>query len=538
MTSHRLIPLTAFIALPVATTYGGSASAATDAETATDQVSPAPALTAAEAEAESARILARLKAVQSPVVKRAAKTEKPPVMSTAVPVEQPSAKPLLTIEPVALIEKAEEPPVQQPPAMQASAKIPAAKVTDQETTNITAALQAIQSELSEQKKLIASQNALIQSQNDKIKQLELHNQLVRAAVPVETPFALSQMRAAGIQPSQVETASVQIGTTPDDELTMPEGPVGEAPPAANNIEQKVEAVPEGQGVLTPRGQFVLDPSIEYTRSSTNRLVFRGIELIPGIQIGAIEASDADRDTIIGTFAMRYGLTNRLEIEGRIPALYRKDRIQVVQQRDDQITREIGLEETGIGDAEISLRYQLNRPKAQNPIWVAGLRVKTDTGTSPYEIPFDEFGVATGLATGSGFWGVQPSLSFLLPSDPVVIYGGTGYLWNIERNINKVVGDVLVGKVDPGDAINASVGFGFALNPRFSFSLGYRHNYIFSTKTQLGDTLQESNDIQVGALNFGMSYRLSQKQSLNLGFQFGVTEDAPDVSIVARIPFRF
>lgn len=513
MTINRLSPLAAIVALPVAAFYGGGAMAATTDTPDADHVSNEPRLTAEEAEAETARIIARLRAVQAPAVSQAAEPKKLPIKVAAAPAPTPA--PTAT-------------PIKQPPV----------KVSAQETTNITAALQAIQSELSEQKQLIASQNALIQSQNDKIQQLELHNQLVRAATPVETPFALSQMRGAGIQQSQVETAAVQIGTTPDDNLTLPDGPVGEAPPAANNVEQKVEAVPEGQGVLTPRGQFVLDPSIEYTRSSTNRLVFRGIELIPGIQIGAIEASDADRDTIIGTFAMRYGLTNRLEIEGRVPLLYRKDRIQVVQQREEQITREVGLEETGVGDAEISLRYQLNRPKPQSPIWIAGLRVKTDTGSSPFEIPFDEFGVATGLATGSGFWGVQPSLSFLLPSDPVVIYGGAGYLWNIERDIDREVGGVLVGKVDPGDAINASVGFGFALNPRFSFSLGYRHNYIFSTKTQLGDTLQESNDIQVGSLNFGMSYRLSEKQSLNLGFQFGVTEDAPDVSIVARIPLRF
>ena len=66
---------------------------------------------------------------------------------------------------------------------------------------------------------------------------------------------------------------------------------------------------------------MFDPSLEYTRSSTNRLVFRGIELIPGIQIGLIEATDADRDTFAGTASLRYGVTNRLEIEGRVPYLY-------------------------------------------------------------------------------------------------------------------------------------------------------------------------------------------------------------------------
>jgi hypothetical protein len=402
-------------------------------------------------------------------------------------------------------------------------------------SDMAASFDAIRAELAEQKKMIADQNVLIKMQDEKIKQLELHNQLVRAETNVASPWSLSQLRGAGMQPAPNSTPADSL---PVDDTALPDGPVGEAPPATQNIEQKVAAVPEGQGVLTPRGQFVLDPSIEYTLSSTNRLVFRGIELIPGIQIGAIEASDADRETAIGTFAMRYGLTNRLEIEGRIPLLYRRDRIQVVQQRGDQIVREISLNETDIGDAEFALRYQINEPKGQNLIWIAGLRVKSDTGKSPYEIPFDEFGVATGLATGSGFWGIQPSVSFLLPSDPVVLFGGVGYLWNIERDVNRVVGDVLVGKVDPGDAVNASVGFGFALNPRFSFSLGYRHNYIFSTRTELGDTVQDSKDIQVGSLNFGMSYRLSERQSLNLGFQFGVTADAPDVSMTLRIPFRF
>lgn len=404
------------------------------------------------------------------------------------------------------------------------------------SSGIAASLLAIQSELREQQALIASQNAMIQAQSDRIAELEARRFKHYSPLPTEGPLALSQLRGAG--DPQAQAAAAQVGTTPGDDLTIPDQPVGEAPPQSRNIERQVEAVPEGQGVLTPRGRFVLDPSIEYTGASTNRLVFRGIELIPGIQIGAIEASDADRDTIIATVAGRYGLTNRLEVEGRVPLLFRKDRIQVVQQREEQITREIDLEETGVGDAELSLRYQLNQPKPQSPIWVAGLRVKSDTGTSPFEVPFDEFGVATGLATGSGFWGVQPSLSFLLPSDPVVIYGGAGYLWNIERDIDRQVGDTFVGNVDPGDAVNASVGFGFALNPRFSFSLGYRHNYIFSTKTELGDTIQESDDVQVGSFNFGMSYRLAERQSLNLGFQFGVTEDAPDVSIVARIPTRF
>jgi hypothetical protein len=266
-------------------------------------------------------------------------------------------------------------------------------------------------------------------------------------------------------------------------------------------------------VLTRAGHFVFEPSFEYTRSSTNRLVFRGIELIPGIQIGLIEATDADRDTLVGTASLRYGISDRLEAEVRMPYLYRNDRIEVAQQRDEGIVRSIALREKGIGDAEFSLRYQFNRPVGQKPIFVA-----------------------TGLATGSGVWAVQPGVNFLMPSDPAVIYGGAAYLYHIPRNVNEMVGDVKIGRVDPGDAISANIGFGFALNPRFSFSLGYRHNYIFPTKTDIGDTRQKSNYLHVGSLNLGMSYRLTERNVLNLGFEIGVTEDAPDVSITLRMPF--
>jgi hypothetical protein len=324
--------------------------------------------------------------------------------------------------------------------------------------------------------------------------------------------------------------------------TPPAQPVGEAPSGESQAEQlrsHVEAVPDGQGVLTPRGTFVFEPSVEYVQSSTDRLVFRGVELVPGLQLGIIEASSADRSTGVGTGTFRYGLTNRLEAEVRVPFVYRHDRIQVVQQRDQGIVRNLTYDERGIGDVEFALRYQLNQPKqAQEPIFVGSVRVKSDTGKGPFDIDYDQFGIATGLATGSGFWAVQPGVNFLLPSDPVVIYGSVGYLYNISRNVNKTIGGALVGRVDPGDAISGNLGFGFALNPRFSFSLGYEHSYIFPTTTEIGGTLQRSSRLQVGALVLGMSYRLSERQTMNWNFEIGATKDAPDVAITLRLPIDF
>ena len=397
----------------------------------------------------------------------------------------------------------------------AVAALPAYPAWATESEQLQLQLQRLSEELQEQRALIHQQQARIDEQQREINALK-------------TSIDLHNIRGAGL--ARAATSAVQA--TP-----LPDQPVGEGPPEpAMDERAEVQAIPRELGVLSPAGSLVFDPSIEYTRSSTNRLVFRGIELIPGIQIGLIEATDADRDTLVGTAALRYGLTDRLEIEARLPYLYRNDRIEVVQQRDEGIVRNIRLKANDIGDAEATIRYQLNGGGPLKPIWVASLRVKSDTGKGPFEIPFDEFGVATGLATGSGFWGIQPGISFLLPSDPVVIYGGLSYFYHIGRDIDREVGDAFIGHVDPGDSIAANIGFGFALNPRFSYSLGYRHNYIFPTRSEIGDTTQRSNKLHVGALNFGMSYRVTEKQTINLGFEFGVTEDAPDVSIVLRSPF--
>ncbi|WP_447412426.1 hypothetical protein, partial [Clostridium perfringens] len=86
--------------------------------------------------------------------------------------------------------------------------------------------------------------------------------------------------------------------------------------------------------------------------------------------------------------------------------------------------------------------------------------------------------------------------------PVVIYAGVSYLYQIPRNINRTVGGTLIGRVTPGGTASANVGFGFSINPRFSFSLGYSHSYIFPTSTELNGSRQRSTSSTVGALDFG------------------------------------
>ena len=407
------------------------------------------------------------------------------------------------------------------------------------------ALVAAQSQrLNDQEALLARQAEMLEAQSRRIDERWRVAGTETAAlaapgglsgVTVLDPAGLEAWRAGqdtslstGQDPSQAP------GQTPGTRSAIQAPP----PPTLSERGLQLSAIPEEVAVLSPKGQASFDFSAEYTRSSANRLVFRGVEIVPGLQIGVIEASEADRDTLGATIAGRYGITDRIEVDARIPYLKRNDTITTVQQRDEAVSRTIDLKGDGIGDVEAGIRYQINGGEKGRPIFVAGLRAKSDTGEGPFDIPRDEFGVASRLATGSGFWGVEPSISMLYPSDPAVIFASLSYFAHLPKDIDKTEGDVRVGRVDPGDSIGMGIGFAFSLNPRFSYSLGYKHNYIRPTTTELNDTTQKSKSLQVGALTFGLSYRVTERFSLNGNFEFGVTEDAPDMRFVLRVPVLF
>ena len=344
--------------------------------------------------------------------------------------------------------------------------------------------------------------------------------------------ALSRIRAGSAVYAMADAGAMQVEPVTGN---APQRPVGEAPPPERKVE--VTALPERVGVLTPKGKFVMTPSVEYVRSSSNRLVFRGVEIVPGIQLGVIEANDADRDSVVGAVGLRYGLTRRLEIEGRIPYVYRHDRVTTVAQRDETISRTIELDGQGAGDVELSARYQINEVRPGKPIFVANARYKPATGLGPYDVGYDEFGVAEELSTGSGFSAIEGGVTMLYPTDPAVIFASLSYLHNMPEDIDKMIGNTMVGRVEPGDSIGASLGFGLSLNPRFSVSFGYSHNYIFPTKTEIGTTWQESNSLQVGSILMGWSFRLTEKLTLSNNFSFGVTSDAPGLQAVISLPGR-
>lgn len=387
-------------------------------------------------------------------------------------------------------------------------------------------LRALEQALDQQKRIIAEQQQLISQQRKDLDAL--------------TPTQLDQIRGAALPPTQLPSVpgyTAAPRTVAADEHTGPSpAPVGEAP---EQERPQVEVISDVGGVLTRTGDFVFEPSIEYSHSSVNRLTFRGIELQDTVLIGVIEASDADRDLFSPALTARYGVFDDFEIEAKIPYVYRDDRLTflIPQASAPDVQREESLSGDGLGDIEVAAHYQITR---SSPFLVGNVRFKTTTGDGPFDIDRDDDGLELELPTGSGFYTVEPSLTLIYPTDPAVLFASLSYQWSIPDDVNMQIGDVTVRDVDPGDTIGVSFGMGFAVNDDFSFSLGYKHSLVLGTETEIelptGETRNEkSNSLHLGSLLFGLGYRVTDNVGVNLDVEVGATEDAPDMRAMIRVP---
>jgi hypothetical protein len=378
----------------------------------------------------------------------------------------------------------------------------------------------------------------------------------------------------GIAPTSAEQLDGQRGTgniqqdaaDPPATASVPEPPVRQQaaapavprravgrPPRRDSRPPAVAPLFEQPGVLTPRGKLVMEPSLQFGYSSSNRVALVGYTVIPALLIGLVDVREVKRNTVTAALSARFGLTNRLEAEIRAPYVYRSDTaVSRELFTGTAVDRVFDTSGRKVGDAEVALRYQLNDGGADAAYFIGGLRVKSRTGRDPFSVVTDctkrcigenvsGSGLPLELPTGSGFYSVQPSLTWLIPSDPAVFFGSISYMHNFKRtDVSRLVlgGErEFLGEIRPGGAIGFNFGMGLALNDKASFSLGYDHSSIARTK-QGGVPLPGSVRTQLGTLLLGYSYRLSEKRTLNVAVGAGLTRDTPDVSLTIRIPTSF
>ncbi|MBV9997028.1 MAG: transporter [Caulobacteraceae bacterium] len=410
------------------------------------------------------------------------------------------------------------------PAPQPTAAQPA---TD-ELTAYRQRIEAAEKALADQARQLAEQRARLDAQNQEI-------QALKSSIDSTLDSIRAAGRPAGVGAIATINAGDVGGSAPPVVSASPtNGPVGEAPPP----QPTSLALPQGINVLTQPGHLRLEVGADYQNSSSDRLVFEGVQIAGAVLIGVIQANQTANNSFIEWNNLYFGVTPRFEIDASIPYVDRTNRVTTVENAQTQLTRTFRLNGSGLGDVQVTGRYQITAGRPGEPILIGNLTVKSNTGRGPYSVPFDAAGAALALPVGSGFWAIEPSLSWIYPSDPVVLFGSLGYQHSFGYNLNKTIGGATVQSVRPGDAISAAIGFSFALNQRFSYSLGFKNDFFFPTKTQISGFKATSASLEAGSLLVGGSYNLTKHLALNLNFEFGVTPDAPNTTILFRLPYTF
>ena len=414
-------------------------------------------------------------------------------------------------------------------------------------------LQEVQQQLLTMQKALDEQRAAVERLAGEVgvqRQHLLRMQAMSTATPAPmtagaplSPLVLGNQRGTGPLVDQQDGTAAQGG---------PQQPVGQAP-QRDSRPPEVAPLFEAPGVLTQKGKFVLEPALQFGYSSSNRVALVGYTIIPALLIGLVDVREVKRNTFTASLTGRTGLTNRLEVELKVPYVYRSDST-VSREVFTGTAVENVFDTSGkaIGDVELAARYQLNTGGADMPYFIGGLRFKSRTGRDPFSVVTDCLtrcvgenvtgtGLPLDLPTGSGFYSLQPSLTWLFPSDPAIFFGTFSYLHNFKRsNVTRLVlngeRDAL-GELAPGDVFGFNFGMGLALNDKASLSLGYDHSSIARMK-QNGVTVPGSVRTQLGTLLIGYSYRMNAKRTLNVSVGAGVTRDTPDVSLSVRMPFSF
>ncbi|MEO1251106.1 MAG: transporter [Pseudomonadota bacterium] len=444
------------------------------------------------------------------------------------------------------------------------------------------AVQALR--LDEAEQTLEAQNNVIEMQSEMIAQMQQMLGMPQTATAAVAPAAPARPPARAPQQAQSRTAQASADDQAKVDNATSQGPAreraqttsadrpqpvrtaqtttGSEPsnrqPQESDEVERVGMRPEDEddrpylaifsdvgGILTPRGTIFVEPAVDYTVSSDNRFFFQGIEIVDAVLIGQIEATDSSRRAITESIGVRYGLTNRLEIDGRISYLQRDDRISGVA-IDNAQTSLRDLEGDGIGDAEFGVHYQLNNG-TKWPFVVANVRVKAPTGEGPFDVERDPMSlIDTELATGSGFWTVEPSATFILSSDPAVLFANVGYQFNLPTSPNQPIGpNTTLLDFNPGDAIRTSIGVGLSLNEKLSLNFGYDQSFfrrtssIIETMTVMGPTFSESLQptVTVGSFLFGGSYAVNDRLRLNLNTAIGATDEAADARVGIRAQYQ-
>lgn len=304
--------------------------------------------------------------------------------------------------------------------------------------------------------------------------------------------------------------------------------------------------------------FSLELGFEYSRFDRSQLVLNGFLALDAIFLGEISIDEVEADIWTTSLTARWGLTDRLQLNMRVPWVYRETTFRSGgQQLSSILVSEESVSDSDIGDISLGMSYQLFKETPTRPDMVLNFSATAPTGREPYGIKFlrdDDFTdpesntnlqVPTALPTGSGLWALTAGVSFLRTIDPAIIFANIAYTHYLENSFSDITSDpdqlAVPGKVQLGDRYRFTGGLAFALNERSSLSFAFTQEFFQSAEVTRQD--QATQDIvgskaSTGNLDLGFTYALTNQLSMISNLGVGLNQDASDYSFSLRFPYRF
>lgn len=380
-----------------------------------------------------------------------------------------------------------------------------------------------QTRLDNQERELLRQRRLIQAQSEAAHASNLAVPPVPEAGPPPVSVAQGSQNAES-QPSLNPAAARVASPAPPTQVASADA---DRPRSQRQADQLLL---DAGGVLLPRWRWQIEPGLDWTHISSDRVNISGYTVFNSIVIGTIRVDDVSRD--IGSFSLsgRVGLPRRTQLDLRIPYQYRVDRETLgvgTSDLRDQLT-----EGGHLGDIEATASWQPLVARGVIPATILRLRARFPTGESAFEIPRISTGAGgqTKLIrppSGSGHYVLEPGFTAVWRSDPLVLFLGGSRSFPIKRDFP------VFGSIEPGETTSFFAGLNLAVNERSSLNLSFSNQLTASTR-QNGLKLigTPTNDARLG---IGGSFGLSESQSVSVTLQVGLTDQSPAYAISIGIP---
>ncbi|MFP5384423.1 MAG: transporter [Gammaproteobacteria bacterium] len=273
---------------------------------------------------------------------------------------------------------------------------------------------------------------------------------------------------------------------------------------------------EKQYSLLKSGEFALNYSFDYGYYRNDRV---DIAFSDSGNISRFMIEQDAQHSFSNSFSVDYGIWNNLTINTRLPLVIKYDSAKDVKG-------------AALGDVSFGLRWQPFPIQRGAPSTTLFATFSTATGDSPYKINPN-----TDLSSGKGYYASSFGASTSKVIDPAVVYGSLSYTMGFDvTDLDQARGNRVLTEVHPGDSIGFSFGMAYSLSYDLSVSVSYSQSYAFQTEYLFsnGDFVG-SEDSTSASLNASVGIRMSPQRIVNVGFGFGLTEEASDVSLGISLP---